>query len=244
MGTTVRSAVLWPDTEVEAVELVPSVVEALPYFHDDGEALLKDRRVTLHVGDGRNWLLLSGKKYDVISVDPAPPIFSAGTVNLYSQEFMQLAKAGLTENGVAMFWVSSAVTPEEFRMLMSTFRSVFPQGTVWSGRKIKGYFLIGARSGPLRVDPGQIRHAYTDPALRADILEWDDLVPTPESILDLYAAGQERMKSVADGAPIITDNNPWVEFPLFRYLKKGQKRFKKKHFVANRDPITPVLVTP
>ncbi len=243
MGTTVRSAALWPDTEVDTLELVPSVVDALKYFHEDAEAMMANPRTHVHVGDGRNWLLLSGKKYHVISVDPAPPIFSAGTVNLYSQEFMQLAKEALTDDGVAMFWVSSAVTPDEFKMLIATFRSVFPEGTVWSGRKIKGYFLIGAKRGSIRVDPDRIRRAYADPALRADLTEWDEIVDTPESILDLYTAGQERLEAIAAGAPVISDNHPWVEFPLFRYIKGGQKRFKKKLFVAERDPITPVLVT-
>ena len=181
------------------------------------------------MGDGRNWLLLSGEKYDVISVDPAPPIFSAGTVNLYSQEFMQLAKSALTEEGLAMFWVSSAVTPDEFKMLMSTFRSVFPEGTIWSGRKIKGYFLMGAKRGAIRVNPERFRRFYEDPVLRADMLEWDDLVGSAEALLGLYTADAKRVASISEGYPIITDNNPWVEFPLFRYIAGGQKRFKKKH---------------
>lgn len=243
MGTTVRSALLWPDTEVDTLELVPGVVDALRFFHADAEEIIANPNFDVHVGDGRNWLLLSGEKYDVISVDPSPPIFSAGTVNLYSQEFMQLAKDALTEDGLAMFWVSSAVTPDEFKMLMSTFRSVFPEGTVWSGRGIKGYFLMGAKRGAIRVNPERFRRFYEDPVLRADMLEWDDLVGSAESLLGLYVADANRLASISEGYPIITDNYPWVEFPLFRYITGGQGRFKKKRFVAMRDPITPLLVS-
>lgn len=243
MGTTVKSALLWPGTEVHTVELVPSVVEAMPFYHDDAAGVLANPRLRVHVGDGRNWLLLSGEKYDVISVDPAPPIFSAGTVNLYSKQFMQLAKNALTENGLAMFWVSTAVTPEEFKMLLSTFRSVFPQGSVWSGRKVRGYFLMGAKNGPIEVDPARFRRFYENPVLRADMLEYDDVADSSETLLGFYIAGSERMTALAGGAPEITDNHPWVEFPLFRYLALGQKRYRKKHFLADRDPIAPVLVT-
>ena len=84
---------------------------------------------------------------------------------------------------------------------------------------------------------------YEDPVLRADMLEWDDLVDSAESLLGLYAADANRLASISEGYPIITDNYPWVEFPFFRYIAGGQRRFKKKHFVAVRDPIAPVLVT-
>jgi spermidine synthase len=244
MGTTVRSASRWPDTEVEAVELVPSVIRALPFFHADAAALYANPRVRMRVGDGRNWLLLSGRRYDVITVDPAPPIWSAGTVNLYSREFMALARDALTENGVAQFWVSSVVTKQELRMLLATFRAVFPQGTVWSGDKISGYYLIGARRGALRVDPARIRAAYAIPAVRADILEWDDSVGTPEKVMALYAAGARRMASFSAGAPLVTDDHPWIEFPLFRYLVQGDGRFPRRLFLAERDPIEEVIAMP
>jgi len=84
---------------------------------------------------------------------------------------------------------------------------------------------------------------YEDPVLRADMLEWDDLVDSAESLLGLYAADANRLASISEGYPIITDNYPWVEFPRFRYIAGGQRRFKKKYFVAVRDPIAPVLVT-
>lgn len=244
MGTTVRSASRWPGTEVDAVELVPGVIRALRFFHADAAALEANPRVRMHVGDGRNWLLLSGKKYDVITVDPAPPIWSAGTVNLYSREFMALARDALTENGVAQFWVSSVVTKQELRMLLATFRSVFPEGTVWSGDKISGYFLIGAGRGPLRVDPARIRGAWAIPAVREDILEWDGNVGTPEKVLALYAAGATRMAEFSGDAPLITDNHPWIEFPLIRYVFEKDRRYPRRQFLARRDPIETVLVTP
>lgn len=244
MGTTVRSASRWPDTEVDAVELIPAVYRALPFFHADAAEMEANPRVRLRVGDGRNWLLLSGRKYDVITVDPAPPIWSAGTVNLYSREFMALARDALTEDGVAQFWVSSVVTKQELRMLLATFRSVFPEGTVWSGSKISGYFLIGAKRGPIRVDPARFRGAWRIPAVRDDILEWNADVGTPEKVLALYAAGASRMAAFSGDAPLITDNHPWVEFPIFRYVFEGDRRYPRRQFLARRDPIEEVLVTP
>ena len=129
-------------------------------------------------------------------------------------------------------------------MLLATFRSVFPQGTVWSGDKISGYFLIGAKRGPLRIDPARIRAAWAIPAVRDDILEWDDSVGTPEKVMALYAAGARRMASFSAGAPLVTDDRPWVEFPLFRYLVQGDRRYPRRLFLAERDPLAAAISPP
>lgn len=75
MGTTVRSAALYPDLNITAVDLVPETFEAFSYYHADAEKIKKNARVRLVRNDGRNTLLLSSKKYDVITVDPAPPLW-------------------------------------------------------------------------------------------------------------------------------------------------------------------------
>jgi len=114
--------------------------------------------VRMRVGDGRNWLLLSGRKYDVITVDPAPPIWSAGTVNLYSREFMALARDALTEDGVAQFWVSRVVTKQELRMLLATFR--FETGmlvlTEAGSTRRASIQLVRGEAGLRTLDPGGV----------------------------------------------------------------------------------------
>ncbi len=76
MGTTVKSGVIYPDLKITAVELVSETFEAFNFFHPNSDAL-KSEDVRLIANDGRNHLLLSPKKYDVITVDPAPPVWSA-----------------------------------------------------------------------------------------------------------------------------------------------------------------------
>ncbi|MFC1515905.1 hypothetical protein ACFL7E_04005 [Thermodesulfobacteriota bacterium] len=55
------------------------------------------RSKTEHHGSTRGWekfFIGTQRAYDVITIDPAPPIYSAGTVNLYTREFLELCKAG------------------------------------------------------------------------------------------------------------------------------------------------------
>lgn len=100
MGTTVKSASLYPNLNVTSVELVPEVYQTFKYYHSEAEEILKKKNVHTVVADGRNYLLLSLKKYDVITVDPPPPIYSAGTVNLYTKEFFNLCREHLAPQGV------------------------------------------------------------------------------------------------------------------------------------------------
>ena len=72
MGTTTRSANTHDDLQIHVVELLPGVVECLPYFHADGPELLKRPNVHVTVDDGRNYLLMHPQLYDVITIDLRP----------------------------------------------------------------------------------------------------------------------------------------------------------------------------
>ena len=96
MGTTVRStAICYPDLDITAVDLVPETFEAFKYYHPDADKITKMPNVHLITNDGRNALLLSKKKYDVISVIPLRRSGVRRTVNLYSLEFFELCKSRL-----------------------------------------------------------------------------------------------------------------------------------------------------
>jgi spermidine synthase len=214
MGTTLRSARVHKDLQCDVVELVPETYECYKYFHKDGHQVLADPRVHHFVDDGRNFLLMRDKKYDVITMDPAPPLWSAGTVNLYAQEFFELCRSRLKPGGIMSLWVPPhAVT--EVRMIMRTFQTVFPNATVWRGIQYPGFYLIGSVE-PLKINPERFRQAYQDKDILADLTEWDNLVPTPEAMMGLYLLSPEELTAFVRGEPIITDNHPYTEFPLWR----------------------------
>ncbi|MBN4051194.1 fused MFS/spermidine synthase, partial [bacterium AH-315-M05] len=142
MGTSLRSAVAYKDLKIDQVELVSELYEINDIYHANGKEILANPRVSAYVDDGRNFLLMRTKKYDVISIDPAPPIWSAGTVNLYTTEFIQLCRDHLNENGIFCLWIPpSAFT--EVKMIMKSFLSVFPQTEVYRGPYFAGFYMMG-----------------------------------------------------------------------------------------------------
>lgn len=214
MGTTLRSAWVHKNLECDVVELVPETYECYKYFHKDGPEILADPRVHHFVDDGRNFLLMREKNYDVITMDPAPPLWSAGTVNLYAKEFFELCRSRLKPGGIMCLWVPPHAFTE-VRMIMKTFQTVFPNAQVWRGIQYPGFYLLGSVE-PLKVNPERFRRAYQDKDILNDITEWDTLVSTPEAMLGLYLLSPAELSAFVRGEPIITDNHPYTEFPLWR----------------------------
>jgi spermidine synthase len=219
MGTTVRSASRYPGVSVTGVDLVPETFEVFPFYHPDAAQVLATGRVHFEVNDGRNFLLLSPKRYDVITVDPAPPIWSAGTVNLYTREFFSLARDRLTPGGVMCLWFPGG-TEEEVKSLIGTFVSVFPQATIWSGPHRWGWYLVGTLK-PVDWERfrARLRATYANPILAADLAEYDSAAATPAQVEALLMWQPDKVRQVTGGAQLVTDDHPLTEFPLWRYLR-------------------------
>src|SRR5208283_137688 len=91
MGTSYRSALSW-DIDTTAVELVPSVTKAFGFYHTNAAQILANPKGHVVIDDGRRFLRRTREKFDVIVIDPPPPVETAGSSLLFSAEFYALAK--------------------------------------------------------------------------------------------------------------------------------------------------------
>ncbi|MBC8022188.1 MAG: fused MFS/spermidine synthase, partial [Burkholderiales bacterium] len=135
MGTTYRSMLSW-GVATTAVELVPGVRDAFGYYFDDASAWLADPRGTIVVDDGRRFLSRTRETYDVIVVDPPPPVEAAGSSLLYSREFHEAVRSRLKPGGVFQTWFPGG----EARIAAALARSVldvFPH--VRAFRSLEGW---------------------------------------------------------------------------------------------------------
>ena len=88
MGTTYRSALSW-GLQTTAVELVPSVKDTFGFYHADAARVLQDPKGRIVIDDGRRYLERTRDQYDVIVIDPPPPVEAAGSSLLYSRNSMK-----------------------------------------------------------------------------------------------------------------------------------------------------------
>jgi spermidine synthase len=230
MGTTVRSARCHKDVDVSVVELVPEVYECFSYFHADGHEVLADPRVHHYVDDGRNFLLMRPGAYDVIVIDPAPPVWAAGTVNLYTKEFFEICRDRLTPNGIMCLWVP-LVEATEVRMIMKTFQAVFPQTYVWRGLSVPqpGFYLMGHKK-PGPIDLARLDRANNDQAIVKDLNEWTAEKVTPGMLRNLLIFTPDALARFVANDPVISDDHPYTEFPLWRSL--FDRTFKARLTIA------------
>lgn len=223
MGTTFRSA-LAHGGNVDVVELVPEVFDAFGEFHPDADQIRKNPRGRMIVNDGRNFLLLTRKKYDVITVDPPPPIDAAGVNNLYSRQFALLMRDHLAPGGIAAHWMPKNVKGSGIYdvgtadSLIATFADVFPFVHLISSRF--GLHLLGTMQ-PMVMDRDRIKAVLANPEVMADLNEfsWEPFVE------EAFFAGRpvtEAEKIAMKSLPLATDDRPYLEFNLLRNLTGGQ----------------------
>ncbi len=222
MGTTVRSAGTHRGLLIEAVDIVPAVFDYFTHFHPDGAETLRNPNIRFHGDDGRNFLLATRDRYDVITIDPSPPLHAAGTVNLYTKEFLELCKSRLSESGLVCLWAAPGPA-SEILMLMKTFRTVFPEATLWGGIKMTGFYMIGGNR-PLPMSPERL-NALTDnlSAIR-DLGEWDAAYQNRTVLKNLFLLGPKEFAALVEDTDEVTDDHPFTEFPLWRRLTKNWRQ--------------------
>ncbi|HVE14605.1 MAG TPA: fused MFS/spermidine synthase [Elusimicrobiota bacterium] len=222
MGATFRSA-LSHGVRVDVVDIVPAVLEAFPRFYPDAAAALANPRGRRLVNDGRNHLLAEREGYDVIIADPSPPLYAAGTVNLYSKDFFELALRRLKPGGLLTVWVP-AYPVTEFDMVLKSFRAACPYTQFWRRPgEPDGLIMIGSRS-PIPHDPARIRARLRRPEVRKDMLEYNPEFKNEDAFFSYRFEPPPGYFAFLDGVPEVTDDFPRIEHPYFRSLQPGYFR--------------------
>jgi spermidine synthase len=203
-GVTAGAASLRQGVTVTVIELHEAVMEAARWFRPVNFGVLERENVRFVVDDGRNYLLLTDRRYDIILADIIRAR-NAGAANLYAVDYYRLARQALSDDGLMVQWVDDTVPEYTYRLLVRTFLDVFPESTLW----FNGTLLVGSKR-PFRLDPVQVNAAMQDPTVRP-LLERLGLRDANDLFRELVAYPDELRAYVGQG-PIITDRYPVVEF--------------------------------
>ena len=228
VGTTFKAAVDHIG-RVDAVELVEGVVRSLPWWEPDAKDYPDRDDVRVFINDGRNYMLLSEDRYDLIVVDAAPPIFSEGTVNLYSLEFLELTKARLTDPGIFMLWVPTPCFEADFWTIARNFDETFENVAIWSLPDIAGVMLMGSRQ-PIDLDARAVQRRIAERGL-ADVAPW----MTRELFEDGLVMTEQELRTRARAYEPVTDDRPRTEFPRRRF-QDGERFWYLPGFVPRPPP--------
>jgi len=203
-GATAGAVSTHEGVDVDVVELAGAVARGARLFGDINANVLARPNVHLRIDDGRNFLMLTQEKYDVVTADVILPIYS-GSGNLYSKEYFELIRRVLKPGGMVLQW--AAGTDAEYKLIARTFLSVFPETTAW----VDGTLLVGMVQRP-QFSRADFEWKMQIPG-RADALR-DFGVTSFDQLLSLFRAGPAEIRAFVGDGPLLTDDRPLVEYFL------------------------------
>jgi predicted membrane-bound spermidine synthase len=218
MGTSYRAALSW-GLETTAVELIPSVPSAFAYYHTNAPDLLQDPHGKIIVDDGRRYLNRTQDKFDLIVIDPPPPVETAGSSLLYSKQFYETAKRHLKTNGILQAWFPGPI--EDPAMFQAAFRSLsesFPHVRCFESIPRAGIHMLASME-PIEGNKAEDLAAHLPPEAQTDLLEWS-LFLKPADCLNHVLSHEMPIEKMLDTKPgvRITDDQPYNEYFLLRRI--------------------------
>jgi spermidine synthase len=202
-GVTAGAASAHDGVDVDVVELSHAVVKGSEWFRHVNYDLLRRPSVRLRIDDGRNYLMLTERRYDVVTADLIQPIH-AGAGNLYSVEYFRLTRKAMQDDGIVLQWIGDR--PEmHYNLILRTFISVFPETTLWAN----GTLMVG-RTQPLGISRGAFERKLHQQATRSALAEVG--IDSFDRLLALYTAGPDELRRFAGAGPLLTDDHPRLEY--------------------------------
>ena len=210
-GITAGAALGYPVERVTAVDLLPEVIDVLPWFGDFNGRLRRDARASLHASDARRFIGASGETYDAIVADLYHPSRD-GTAVLYTREHFLAIRSRLRPGGLFMQWLPIyQMRADDLRTIVRTFLDVFPDAhSAMASYSVRAAFgLIGFVPGPDGQHGVDVARAQ---ALLGSHKGAGEVFEGLADVLGSYMLDAGALREYAGPGPINTDNNQRIAF--------------------------------
>jgi len=224
MGTTYRSAVTW-GVDTTAVDLTPSVRDAFPYYFEDAAQLMSGPSNRIVIDDGRRFLQRSARRFDIVTVDPPPPLEAAGSSLLYSTEFYDLVKLRLNPGGILQQWSPGGDVLTDVAIARSLVAS-FPHVITFHSVELRGTHFVASME-PIRIPTAEEFVARLPEKARRDLVEWNtgdlrDPYDFIVAVLKRQFPVEDLLKG--DARVVVKDDRPFNEYYLLRRARRASDR--------------------
>ena len=219
-GMTAGSALTYPIRSLVLLEIESAVLRASPFFNDVNNRPLEDSRTEVVVADGRNYLTMTDRQFDVIISEPPNPWMS-GVSNLFTREFFEVARKRLRPHGILGQWLELySLSPDDLRAILASFTSVFPHVQIFGTIEETDLVMLGSES-PLPLDLPALEQRMSPPRVAEDLSRVD--VHNPAELLSFFKIGENEIRALAAGSELNTDDNAKIEFsaPWYLYVDTG-----------------------
>ncbi len=185
---------------IDVVDLNAKVFETAPEFAATNGRVHEDPRVTLVHDDGRNFLNVTSRLYDLVTSEPPPPM-SEGVYRLYSREYYEAVLARLAPGGLMTQWLPMHQMPREgVERAIATFLRVFPHALAFVGHG-EHVILVGGRAP---IDVATIERRLGESGrVAAELARLG--AADPVALLARIVASDAMLRRAYSGARVVSD---------------------------------------
>jgi spermidine synthase len=207
-GMTLGATSVHPEVEeIVLAEIEPKVLGVARTFSKYNHGVLDNPKLRAVFNDGRNYLMTTKKKFDVITADPIHPWFS-GAGYLYTAEYFRLASEHLNHGGVACQWLPIyELSVDDLKCVVKTFSENFRYTMLWLTRYDAE--LVGSND-PIVIDEQDLERRIAAPGVLDDLKSVD--MGSAEDLLAYFVMGTRGMREFGEGGVLNTDDNLYLEF--------------------------------
>lgn len=211
MGITLSSTARHDELDrIDVIELSPEIVEAQQVLESVNGDVTNHPLVHIRIDDGRSYVKMAERKYDMITADPIHPKISR-VGYLYTREYYEAIRDRLAEGGVVCQWMPIyQISPTRLRSAIKTFAEVFPNATFWY---VKNHGLFVAKRDSPVIDYPSFARRFAEPSTREDLASIG--IDSPEELLSLLLLGPDEIRAYVDeepDVPVNTDDYPYLEY--------------------------------
>jgi spermidine synthase len=236
-GVTASSAAEDAMLQVDAVELLPEVVDASAHFRQAFADGGTNPRLHVMTADARRYVRASAQRYELIVSDNFHPARS-GSGALYTVEHFRAVRERLAADGLFCQWLPlHQLDLQTLRSIVRSFLAVYPQGWAMLATNSLETPVLGlvARRDGGRFAPDAVRERIRSAALPRSPAEFG--LGDEFAVLGSFVAGPSALARFAGDADLNTDDHPVVAYraPRITYAPDSLPRDRLLTLLSDVD---------
>jgi spermidine synthase len=237
-GMTLGATSVHPGVEeIVLAEIEPKVLGVARTFSKYNHNVLDHPKLRIVSNDGRNYLMTTKEKFDVITADPIHPWFS-GAGYLYTTEYFRLAAERLRPGGIVCQWLPIyELSVDDLKCVVRTFSENFRYTMLWLTRNDAE--LVGSNA-PIVIDEADLDKRIAAPGVVDDLKSVD--MGSADDFLGYFVMGTNGMRAFGAGGVLNTDDNLFLEFSAPMSMDVPTQGKNAQALYRFRESLLPYLV--
>jgi len=148
----------------------------------------------------------------------------SGNASLYTVDYFRDCRRRLAPGGFMSSWFPVyGMRPEELRMILRSFQTVFPHATLWMAHNVvnrHALLLAPAGDAPLTIDYRDFLRRFLKPEIQADLAAVD--MDDPLFFLSSLVMNEDALRDFSSGADLNTDDHPLLEYRVPKHVANDE----------------------